>query len=113
MYAHNLGHFYRVLNQQQKDGNKIYSLHETEVRCIAKGKKAKKYEFGNKVSLVKTMKSGIIVGALFFKENLYDADTLEPQLAQVERLTGKLPETASADRGYRGKKSVLSNTFKA
>lgn len=106
-YAHNLGLFYRVLNQQQKDGNKIYSLHETEVRCIAKGKEAKKYEFGNKVSLVKTMKSGIIVGALSFKENLYDADTLEPQLEQVERLTGKLPETASADRGYRGKKSVL------
>lgn len=106
-YAPNLGLFYRVLNQQQKDGNKIYSLHETEVRCIAKGKEAKKYEFGNKVSLVKTMKSGIIVGALSFKENLYDADTLEPQLEQVERLTGKLPETASADRGYRGKKSVL------
>jgi len=106
-YAPYLGLFYRVLNQQQKDGNKIYSLHETEVRCIAKGKEAKKYEFGNKVSLVKTMKSGIIVGALSFKENLYDADTLEPQLEQVERLTGKLPETASADRGYRGKKSVL------
>jgi IS5 family transposase len=106
-YAHNLGLFYRVLNQRQKDGNKIYSLHETEVRCIAKEKEAKKYEFGNKVSLVKTMKSGIIVGALSFKENLYDADTLEPQLEQVERLTGKLPETASADRGYRGKKSVL------
>lgn len=106
-YAHNLGLFYRVLNQQQKDGNKIYSLHETEVRCIAKGKEAKKYEFGNKVSLVKIMKSGIIVGALSFKENLYDADTMEQQLEQGERLTGKLPDTASASRGYRGKKSVL------
>jgi len=53
------------------------------------------------------MKSGIIVGALSFKENLYDADTLDPQLQQVERLTGKLPETAITDRGYRGKKRVL------
>jgi len=106
-YSHDLGLYYRVLNQQQKDGNKIYSLHETEVRCIAKGKEAKKYEFGNKVSIVKTMKSGIIVGALSFQENLYDADTLEPQLEQVERLTGKMPKTASGDRGYRGKKNIL------
>ena len=51
----------------------------------------------------KTLKSGIIVGALSFKENLYDANTLDPQLQQVERLTGKLPETAITDRGYRGK----------
>jgi IS5 family transposase len=42
-----------------------------------------------------------------FNENLYDEDTLDPQLQQVERLTGKLPETAITDRGYRGKKRVL------
>ena len=106
-YDHELQLFHRVLNQQRKDTNKVYSLHEPDVRCITKGKEAKKYEFGNKVSLVKTMKSGIIVGALSFKENLYDADTLDPQLQQVERLTGKLPETAITDRGYRGKKRVL------
>jgi len=106
-YEHELQLFHRVLTQQRKDANKVYSLHEPDVRCIAKGKEAKKYEFGNKVSLVKTMTSGIIVGALSFKENLYDADTLDPQLQQVERLTGKLPETVITDRGYRGKKRVL------
>jgi IS5 family transposase len=106
-YDHELQLFHRVLTQLRKDTNKVYSLHEPDVRCITKGKEAKKYEFGNKVSLVKTMKSGIIVGALSFKENLYDADTLDPQLQQVERLTGKLPETAITDRGYRGKKRVL------
>ena len=106
-YDHELQLFHRVLNQQRKDTNKVYSLHEPDVRCITKGKEAKKYEFGNKVSLVKTMKSGIIVGALSFKENLYDADTLDPKLQQVERLTRKLPETAITDRGYRGKKRVL------
>jgi IS5 family transposase len=106
-YDHELQLFHRVLTQQRKDTNKVYSLHEPDVRCITKGKEAKKYEFGNKVSLVKTMKSGIIVGALSFKENLYDADTLDPQLQQVERLTAKLPETAITDRGYRGKKRVL------
>jgi IS5 family transposase len=106
-YEHDLQLFHRVLNQEQKGTNKVYSLHEPDVRCITKGKEAKKYEFGNKVSLVKTMKSGIIVGALSFKENLYDGDTLDPQLQQVERLTGRYPGTAIADRGYRGKKTVL------
>ena len=106
-YEHDLVIFNRVLNQQQKDNNKIYSLHEPDVRCITKGKEAKKYEFGNKVSIAKTMKSGIIIGAQSFKENLYDADTLDPQLQQVKRLTGKYPETAIVDRGYRGKRRVL------
>ena len=106
-YELDLKLFHRVLKQTQKDSNKIYSLHEPEVRCIAKGKEAKKYEFGNKVSIAKTMKSGIIVGALSFSDNPYDANTLDPQLLQVERLTGKLPKTAITDRGYRGKKKVL------
>jgi IS5 family transposase len=106
-YEQDLKLFQRVLKQAQKDSNKIYSLHEPEVRCIAKGKEAKKYEFGNKVSIAKTMKSGIIVGALSFSDNPYDAHTLDPQLQQVERLTGKLPKTAITDRGYRGKKKVL------
>jgi len=106
-YEHDLLLFYRVLNQTQKGSNKIYSLHEPEVKCIAKGKEAKKYEFGNKSSIAKTMKSGIIVGAKAFAENLYDADTLDPQLRQVERLTGQYPKIAINDRGYRGKKKVL------
>jgi IS5 family transposase len=106
-YDQELVLYHRVINQKQKDSNKIYSLHEPEVKCIAKGKEAKKYEFGNKVSIAKTMKSGIIVGALAFKENLYDADTLGPQLKQIERLTGRLPQTSIVDRGYRGRKTVL------
>lgn len=106
-YEQELDLYHRVINQERNDSNKIYSLHEPEVKCIAKGKEAKKYEFGNKVSIAKTMKSRIIVGALSFKENLYDADTLAPQLKQIERLTGRLPQTSIVDRGYRGKKTVL------
>jgi IS5 family transposase len=106
-YEQDLVIFNRVLKQQQKDSNKIYSLHEPDVNCITKGKEAKKYEFGNKSSIAKTMKSGIIVGALSFEDNVYDADTLDPQLQQVDRLTGRYPETAVVDRGYRGKRRVL------
>lgn len=36
-----------VLNQQSKDSNKIYSLHEPAVDCIGKGKDHKQYEYGN------------------------------------------------------------------
>jgi transposase, IS5 family len=47
-------------------------LHQPHVKFIAKGKEAKKYEFGNKSSIVKTKKSGIVVGAMAFIENPYD-----------------------------------------
>jgi IS5 family transposase len=82
------------------------------VRCIAKGKDAKKYEFGNKSSIAKTVKSGIIVGAKEFTGNPYDADTLDPQLRQIEKLTGRLPKIAILDRGYRVKKNVLGTEIK-
>lgn len=80
--------YLRVLNQQRNDTNKIYSLHEPEVRCIAKGKEAKPYEFGNKSGIAKT-KTGVIVGALAFEGNPFDGHTLPEQLEQIEKLTGK------------------------
>jgi IS5 family transposase len=105
-YADQFNIFNRILIQEKTSENKIYSIHQPHVKCIAKGKEAKKYEFGNKSSIVKTMKSGIIVGALAFTENVYDGDTLEPQLKQTERLTGKKPKIGIVDRGYRGRKVV-------
>ena len=105
-YATDLIIFKLKLKEQKNTKNKIYSLHEPHTKCIAKGKEAKQYEFGNKTSIVKTRKSGIIIGALAFKENIYDGDTLEPQLEQVERLTNHQPESGIVDRGYRGKSTV-------
>lgn len=98
--------FEQLLLQQKKDSNKIYSIHQPYVQCIAKGKVAKKFEFGNKSSFVKTKTSGIIVGALAFTENIYDGATLSPQLNQVKKLTGKTPKNGIVDRGYRGRKEV-------
>jgi len=106
-HAHELTIFKLILGQQKNSKNKIYSIHEPHTKCIAKGKESKPYEFGNKTSIVKTRKSGIIIGALAFKENIYDGDTLEPQLEQVERLTNFKPEAGIVDRGYRGKNVVL------
>ena len=41
-----------------------------------------------------------------FTENIYDGDTLSPQLKQVERLTDKMPRYGIVDRGYRGRKTI-------
>lgn len=97
--------YFRAVNQKRTDKNKIYSLHEPEVACIAKGKEHKKYEFGTKVALAQTINDGIIVGAQnAFNE--YDGNCLEPLLNQVEAMTGKRPERAFCDRGFRGRNSI-------
>jgi len=101
LYQNDLNLFRKVLAQKRDDTGKIYSLHEPAVQCISKGKEHKKYEFGNKVSIVHTQNTGVIVGAKGFR-NEYDGHTLEPSLQQTEKLTGKAPRTASVDRGYRG-----------
>lgn len=98
--------FNKILSQEKSGTNKIYSIHQPHVKCIAKGKEAKKFEFGNKSSIVKTKKSGIIVGAMAFSENVYDGDTLAPQLDQTKRITGRMPDVGIVDRGYRGRKIV-------
>jgi IS5 family transposase len=105
-YEELLAIFNKVLAQEKNSENKIYSIHQPHVKCIAKGKEAKKYEFGNKSSIVKTKTTGIIVGAMAFIDNVYDGDTLLPQLEQTERLTGRKPQIGIVDRGYRGRKTV-------
>lgn len=98
--------FRKVLNQTTKSKNKKYSLHEPEVYCIAKGKANKKYEYGCKASVVLKQKTGIIVGAVTFKTNVYDGHTLEDVLIQTKILTGKSPINVWVERGYKGKQLV-------
>ncbi len=97
--------FKKVLAQKRNDSAKIYSLHEPEVQCISKGKEHKKYEFGNKVSIVHTQTTGVIVGAKGFR-NEYDGHTLEKTLQQTRRLTGSAPQSATVDRGYKGRSKI-------
>jgi len=96
----------KILAQQKGDKNKIYSIHEPEVSCIAKGKEAKKFEFGNKSGIVLTKTTKIVVGAIAFEDNPYDGHTLEHHLIQTEYLTESRPKTGIVDRGYRGKKKI-------
>ncbi len=101
-YEPEIALFNQVLAQTKKTKDKIYSLHERAVACIAKGKAAKKYEFGSKVSLAILPKSNIVVGVCNFLGNPHDSKTLHNTLSQVKKITGRDYEQAVVDRGYRG-----------
>lgn len=96
--------FDTILSQRRNSRKKVYSIHEPEVQCISKGKEHRKYEFGNKVSIIRSV-TGVILGAMSFR-NEYDEHTIESSLEQVERLTGRQIEVLAGDRGYRGKKEI-------
>jgi IS5 family transposase len=96
----------RVLGQKPKDKNKIYSLHEPQVYCIAKGKDHKQYEYGNKVSVASTAKGNLIVGVVSHETNIHDGHTLPEVLEHIEESRGKAVKRGVVDRGYRGKNEV-------
>ena len=93
---------HRIHAQQRQDKNKVYSVHEPEVECIAKGKAGKPYEFGNKVSVAVTSRGGWLVGAKSFTGNPYDGHTLAEQMKQVRSMIGDGVGEAHVDMGYRG-----------
>lgn len=91
----------RIHTQQKTDKDKIYSVHEPEVRCITKGKAGKKHEFGNKAGVVTTSQGCWLIGAMDFRDNPYDGHTLKRQMAQVERVVENMVKEAHADMSYR------------
>src|SRR5680860_1130075 len=92
----------RIFEQQRKSRNKVYSVHEPGVECISKGKAHKRYEFGCKVSLAATSKGGWLLAAKAHHQNPYDGHTLAGTMAQLAKLSGREPEHAFVDMGYRG-----------
>ncbi len=94
--------YQRVIAQKRGDTDKVYSLHEPDVKCYSKGKEHKKFEFGSKASILVDQGSGIIMGALSFSQTLHDSKTLPEALEQYERLTGREAAEVFVDRGYKG-----------
>jgi IS5 family transposase len=82
---------------------KVCSLHEPHVEAIAKGKMNKKFEFGNKVSIIRTRKRGFVVECAGLHGNPYDGHTLKNSLSKMEaRLGAKVTAKVGVDLGYRG-----------
>ena len=92
----------RLLAQKKDSKDKLYSLHAPETECISKGKARKRYEFGCKVSLVITHKSGVALASLAVHENPYDGHTLQTSLEKAAELSGSEVAKAFVDRGYKG-----------
>jgi IS5 family transposase len=111
VFAEELALAKRLLAQQKKDKNKLYSLHAPEVECISKGKAHKRYEFGVKASIATTNKSNFVVGGMALPGNPCDGHTLTKALAQVRRMTGSVIEEAFVDRGYRGHGETQTTVF--
>jgi len=82
--------------------DKVYSVHEPQVECIAKGKVHKQYEFGVKAGFVTASRTNWILGAMALPGNQYDGKTLATMLEQAEKVSGVKPQHAYCDLGYRG-----------
>jgi IS5 family transposase len=89
----------RLHAQERYDKKKLYSLHEPEVVCISKGKARKKYEFGQKVSIVTSNRGNWVLSARLCEGNPYDAHTLAASMADAESNTGVKIKDAEVDRG--------------
>jgi transposase, IS5 family len=62
----------KLLLQNREDKNTIYSCHEPQVLCIAKGKAHKPYEFGSKASILLTEQKEIVLSMIPHLGNPYD-----------------------------------------
>ena len=105
-YAETLELLNRALLRDRNQKDKVYSIHKPHTACIAKGKADHMYEFGNKVGLISTAGSQVILAVMAFPGNPNDSKTIKPLTAQMVRNGLKLPERIAYDRGGRGPKEA-------
>ncbi|MCL2711221.1 MAG: IS5 family transposase [Planctomycetaceae bacterium] len=92
----------KLLVQEQNSKKKIYSLHESEVCCIGKGKDRVRYEFGQQAAIVKSNSGNWIVNVEDLPDNPYAGHTLALSIEGAEKITGVSVKEADVDKGYRG-----------
>ena len=92
----------RLLAQEKRSKDKVYSLHEPDVYCISKGKARCPYEFGFKVSLVVSHKQGFALSSQALEKPSYDGHTLSSSLTHGAKISGVGVKRAFVDRGYKG-----------
>ena len=79
--------------------DKIYSLHEPQVACIRKGKRAKPNEYGSKV-LLSVDRNGYVVAHREYPSNPSDAGLLEDAIDDWQEACERAPYEVGADRGF-------------
>ena len=92
----------RLLMQEKGDKNKVYSCHEPQVTCIAKGKVHKPYEFGSKACVVVTEKAGLVLNLSTHRGNPYDGHLLLGAKKRAEENTQTVIARMLVDKGFRG-----------
>jgi transposase, IS5 family len=103
----------RVINQARQRykelhvSKKVYSLKESEVIVIRKGKSHCPNEYGSKLNLSTDTKGFIVSHETYFTP-AHDSGLLEPALKAWEKNTGQLPNQVNTDRGYNQKKKSKS-----
>jgi IS5 family transposase len=75
------------------------SLHDGDARPIAKGRLGKPVEFGYKAQVTDN-DDGVILDHTLEKGNPPDGPQLAPAIERVIKVTGRIPRTVTADRGY-------------
>jgi IS5 family transposase len=107
-FMESMANYRKAVNQKKDDKDKIYSIFEPHIACIAKGKAHRKYEFGNKVSVAIGLERKVIVGIASLTGSPYDGDTVAPTLTMMSRVhDGYGPLEVIGDLGYRGRPEVL------
>jgi transposase, IS5 family len=92
----------RMVRPKRGDQRQVYSLHEPEVSCIAKGKAHKQDELGSQVSVASWSGGHLVVGIVNFAGNPHDSKILAPTLDPVAQWTGRHCACVLIDTDYRG-----------
>lgn len=92
----------RLLAQKRTTKGKLLAWHAPEVEVIGKGKVARPWEFGVKVSVAVTNRESFVVGCRSMPGNPYDGHTLAEALEQAAILSGVAAKRCYVDRGYKG-----------
>jgi IS5 family transposase len=94
----------RVAGEKIESATRLVSLHDPAARPIVKGRLGKPVEFGYKAQVVDN-EDGLVLDYDLKVGNPADAEQLAPAIRRISRRLGRVPEQATADRGY-GEASV-------
>jgi IS5 family transposase len=89
----------RVAGEKIESATRLVSLHDPDARPIVKGRLGKPVEFGYKAQVVDN-EDGLVLDYDVKTGNPPDAEQLAPAIHRISRRFGRVPDRATADRGY-------------